>query len=413
MKKVARIILLPGTGTCQCQYWIVMMRRSLWSITNAGLSVVVVCRTILLNSSLFGLYHQDGVLHSLDYSLHSDTRVPPRQEHIAWYDADTINTTWHPAWIGEKKRVDKELDKYSRWKLIEDSFLHDHGTVNKSLEMLGFLRIPKTGSTSILKWAEHATRKGPHYDCFFGPRHFDFPPTFFHKKNFLDCPHRTYERTVFQWAHSILPTLVRDPNKFTQKFSLQMFTIVRDPFDRLVSYFHYVRRIYPAWSHMSTPEQNVTILANNLTAWMELLATQPPKAFHLPYQKSAMMDVDFSLATRAIQGPSPRVYTVIQQCFEASVLLLCEAFPRFFSLEATLKFLNSSKTQHNTKSRFQSQQLQEDWNQTQLREKAKLWFEKDFQFYDAVVEQFRSQLMASQVDRHIVQDCLERLEQRV
>lgn len=389
----------------------------------------------------------------------SNSTTRSSEPHIAWfeYDARTGIHSWHPSWIGniststtgnrqsQKRRTfHRSMDKEQRMQLIEESFLRNnhphndnHNTHESQLalslpvQMLGFIRIPKTGSTAMLTWAEHATRRGPYWSCFFGAPHHDIftdsdrvsGGLYWNGSNVLDCPHRTYEATVMNWATTVLPQLNFHPTNITaatpsftvtqrqrQQVSLQLFTILRDPFDRLVSYFHYVRRIYPAWSYVSTPEQNETILANNLSGWMELLATQPPKAFHLPYQKGAMIDIeDFSGALKVIQSPTPRVYTVIQECFEASILLLTEKFPQFFSVQATTNFLNSSKTTQNHKGRFQK--VDQD-TLTKLKERAKVWFAADFEFYQEAVLQFRDQLIASNVDQTIVQECFNRLAKR-
>ena len=143
---------------------------------------------------------------------------------------------------------------------------------------------------------------------------------------------------------------------------------------------------------------------------MELLATEPSKAFHLPYQKNALIEANFSIATRLIQGSSPRVFTVIQECFEASVMLLSETYPDFFSASGTMTFLNSSETQQNAKSRFQTRNQKE---LCRLRDHAEMWFADDFTFYKAAVEQFRGRLERSSLDRAVVDQCFRTLDSRL
>lgn len=389
----------------------------------------------LLQSSQSG--DTDGKL--LAAPLHHKFSVPTaghtNDEHVVRHNPFNRSATWDPALlIGAKKKILKNIvEKSERWQWIQDTFL-PKGVYNtahpvktdKSMSMLGFLRVPKTGSTSVLTWAAAARKMGSHFECFFGSldQNSELPSPFF-EQHLLDCPHRTYEDTVLEWAVDVLPKVIdgephhngvstkgqeqRRRRTRPRDFSLRIFTMLRDPFDRLVSYFQYVHRIYPVWSYMSTPEQNATILANNMTGWMHLLATQPSKAFHLPYQKDAMIEANFSIATELIQGSSPRVFTVIQECFEASVLLLTETFPEFFSASATQSFLNSSNTKHNTKSRFQTRDQE---GLCRLRQMAEIWFADDFQFYDTALEQFRHRLARSSVDSKVIQDCFRILDGR-
>jgi hypothetical protein len=58
--------------------------------------------------------------------------------------------------------------------------------------------------------------------------------------DFVSCPHKTYFDTVLHWGKGVLPLLFRPEKQTTstQLFSLQFSTIIRDPLDRLVSYFH-------------------------------------------------------------------------------------------------------------------------------------------------------------------------------
>lgn len=186
--------------------------------------------------------------------------------------------------------------------------------------------------------------------------------------------------------------------------------MVRDPFDRLVSLFHYVQRIYPNWSQISTPEQNATILANNMSGWMELLHMQGTKCFFVPYQKGAIFESDFATATRLIQGQIPRVFTVVQECFEASLWLLTDRFPAFFERNMTEAFLNNSNNiRRNTKSRFQQRSSDE---MAILRSKAKVWFADDFTFYEAAMMEFRKHLAASRVAKHVQDECFQVLDSR-
>lgn len=327
---------------------------------------------------------------------------------------------WKPSWTPPQKKknkttADKHAEQMRRLHFVNETMTTAIATNGKpGPELLGFLRIPKTGSTSLLTWAANASHSGPHYSCFLGPRE-QLLPDVFHKGHFLDCPHRVYEKTVTEWASKVLPKIVdtRDGGDYSspprkQDFQLRLFTIVRDPFERLVSYFQYVRRIYPTWSFAATPLQNATILADDLDGWLNLLATEDSRAFHLPYQKGALMETDdWDLATRRIGGGGDEalsnVLVVIQECFEASVWLLTEMFPDYFDSKATAIYLQAEQERHNSKSRYQ-QVGQEQHHK--LRQQAKTWFAKDFRFYETAKDQFKVRLVHSKVDREVVDSCL-------
>jgi hypothetical protein len=146
---------------------------------------------------------------------------------------------------------------------------------------------------------------------------------------------------------------------------------------------------------------------------MELLHHEGGTPYHYHYQKGMFVDkdTDLSKAVTLIQGDSPRIFTVIQECLEVSMLLLVERYPQFFSMDTTKRFLNASNSENrqNTKSKFQKKDATELRG---LRAKAKTWFEDDFQFYDTAVHQFRRHLAKSNVDPSVVQECFEKLDRR-
>jgi hypothetical protein len=338
--------------------------------------------------------------------------------HQVRYNAHTKSQPWTPSTSNLAKMNYEELLR--RQKFVNQTIVGTTRTTTKhrrrpGLELLGFLRIPKTGSTSLLSWAVNASHQGPHYQCFFGPRNKiikSSPQLLFHQQqNYLYCPHRVYEKTVDFWANEVLPKLVGNRTR-TRTFGLRLFTIIRDPFDRLVSYFYYARRIYPHWSSSSTSRQNEAILANDIERWMELLATEESPSFHLPYQRGALIETtNWDLATSWIlqegDTPAPRVLVVIQECFEASLLLLTETFPDYFDTEATKAHLTAEQRQrHNAKN--QSQQVETSSLAT-LRERAKGWFANDFDFYQTATVQFRNRLITSNVDPAIADDCLQKI----
>jgi hypothetical protein len=333
----------------------------------------------------------------------------------------TDENGWMPPWIASDKGIHKIVGHQKPLGFVESQFFNysAHRKYHSSTKMLAFIRIPKTGSSSLLSWVASDGRT-PHLKCVFGPlNHKEYYPKEFNQDTLL-CPHRTYTATVLNWAKNTLPLFHPQTQQSSlqtiteeQYYSLQCFTVVRDPYDRLVSHFYYSRRIYPNWSRMSTPQQNATILANNISGWMELLHHEGGTPYHFHYQKGMFVDkdTDLSKAVTLIQGDSPRIFTVIQECLEASMLLLAERYPQFFSMDTTKRFLNASNSENrqNTKSKLQKEDATELRG---LRAKAKTWFEDDFNFYDTAVHQFRSHLAKSNVDQSVVQECIKKLDRR-
>jgi hypothetical protein len=141
-------------------------------------------------------------------------------------------------------------------------------TVSKA--MLAFIRIPKTGSSSLLKWVPRAGRI-PHLNAY-----------------------------LAQWRKRILwYNGVVTPFPFSNQQNEQVpYSPTRTRFKRLqLSEIHSNGycctftmpkiSLYPGWSFLSIPEQNTNIQTGHISGWMELLHEQGGgKVFHLLYQKN-------------------------------------------------------------------------------------------------------------------------------
>jgi hypothetical protein len=90
-----------------------------------------------------------------------------------------------------------------------------------------------------------------------------------------------------------------------------------------------------------------------------------------------------------VQGDSPRVLTLVTECFEASLFLLVK-----------------QKTVDNDQVGIHQGGIMH-----MLRAKAMNWFYEDHLFYEAAVGQFRQHLTASNVKPSIVKDCKLRLDE--
>jgi hypothetical protein len=131
------------------------------------------------------------------------------------------------------------------------------------------------------------------------------------------------------------------------------------------------------------------------------------------HQQKNFFSDNVDTAISLVQGDAPRVLTLITECFEASLFLLVDRYPQFFSTRATHAFLNASfirNARRNTVDNDQGDAHQDDMHE--LRVKAMTWFYEDHLFYDAAVDQFRQHLTASNVEPSIVKDCKQRLDER-
>jgi len=287
-------------------------------------------------------------------------------------------------------------------------------------DMVGFIRVTKTASSGLLNFAgstdavrtsdvilnqefknqefidEHGSSR---YACLLGENGGSGEAATAEKLR--HCTHATYKGTVNFWAHSV--AAVRNPTE--RQYTLQTFTLLREPFDRLVSYFNYAREIYPWWNESSTEAQNRMIVAGDFGGWLRKLKKEDGSyATGIPYQKN-FIHFDADRAISIITGDRPRVLALLTECFEASVLILTERFPRLFSRDAAVEYFERPRSNvYHNKTQFEA------FDMVALRKKAMRWFKPDYRVYAAAVGRFRGHLSASGVDPRTAAECLLRLE---
>jgi hypothetical protein len=154
------------------------------------------------------------------------------------------------------------------------------------------------------------------------------------------------------------------------------------------------------------PEQVSLMDKGDLWGWMESLHRIGSNDPSLPYQMH-FFDETLEDALALIKGHKPRILTLVQECFEASLLLLQERFPRFISPRVT-QYIRS----HEQRNHVKRTELLNTSSRASLRDHAKVWFSDDFVFYDAAVKQFRRHLLSSTVNTSIVEQCFRNLDKK-
>ena len=259
-------------------------------------------------------------------------------------------------------------------------------------KIASFIRIPKTGSTSLLKFLDHysgmrtydtflpsaALSQLDHnvINCFYGKQ--DSPMLSSNETNKPSCGHVTYKDLTMTW---------NETKAFT-KAKLHIFTIIREPFAALQSLFYYMHHFVNTtrWcSECGSKPQYDQVVAGDFEAWMTLLyhETNAP-----PFQYQ-FLDRNVTKAIEMVQGKSPQVTVYLNECFEASLRIMDKQYA--FPSGAVDAFVNSANFKSNVGQK-------EKESETRLRDLAKQWFIEEYKFYDAAVTQFQRQLWSSGLD---------------
>jgi hypothetical protein len=346
-----------------------------------------------------------------------------------------------------------------------------------SREFLGFIRITKTASSSIIRFlqgAQHlrASNNFLDYDEFWKSYrssnaqqagHPQAPACFFSRHNDDDddeslvsspspkelgpwnCPHFSYSHLIMNWSKTlrflnsqlVVPrSAAREDNAREDsaravphiQVQFRIFTIVRDPFDRMTSYFHFWRKIYPDWLP-TTPSSLLTrLIGGDLPGWMEHRANATIPSLDAAHQY-LYLSQDVNRAIRLISSTETgtsddrdgtfqhglRIVPLVSECFDASISLLVEMFPNVLEAGSERSFLNSKSKKSNERLAPHPDLGMvpvKEYNASRLYEKAQEWFADEFRFYDAAVLQFRTLLLTSSVDPEIVRQCIDVLDER-
>jgi Sulfotransferase family len=366
----------------------------------------------------------------------------------------------HGAWHPHFSLLNASMTTIRRH-LFEDRGGRDWPTQNIAIpdhrkrDVLGVVRITKTGSTSLLSFLL-ASKSALTYDyflnvdrtlkvagerevpyCFYGTN-LD-PPNVRHPVR-GQCGHRTYARMVSVFAKQL--ARYKDDTQDQDKadavasipgysmahgeplqLSLSIITMVRNPFDRMLSFFRYFREIYPDWAPMykAQPQVLQTLKDGDFPAFLRELALLEDHEWTRRYQYE-YFGADANEAIETVR--EVRVLPLLNECFNASMLLLAHQYPALFPSDqpdATHKFLASGNS-HSRKTGAVSSpasihpdlHVMQDFDAETVRLQARQsWLRNEYRFYDEskrVLGRMLRQAASSPgsiVDADVVRECLD------
>ena len=103
-----------------------------------------------------------------------------------------------------------------------------------------------------------------------------------------------------------------------------------------------------------------------------------------------------------------RILALVNDCFETSARLLIDKKPQFFAIGPNELVLDSNKYVANER----QEDLDDSIDLHELRQKAMVWFEDDFKFYHAVLEEFRRHLLSSNLHPLHMEACIRKLDDK-
>ena len=268
--------------------------------------------------------------------------------------------------------------------------------ITENATIMAFIRIPKTGSTSLLNflmtdsqnlnsqisnqfWNSMGYRQQSMYTCLFYNSH--VMNTTVHPPRKPQCAHANHGglHEAFdeskQYFNMSLP-------------SLKTFTMVREPFDRLRSFFYYMRLSVndTQWAkNANTKRMYEQVVNGNFSKWLELLWSE----YNVLDMQYEYLSRNATTAIEMFENGTVDVY--VNECFDTSLRFMAQRY-HMGPVENFLQ--NSTVVRSNTNQKkyvnlFRQEQLLE------LRANAKAWFTDEYRFYNAAVRHFQRQLTSS------------------
>ena len=236
----------------------------------------------------------------------------------------------------------------------------------------------------------------------------NYDVNFYQTNSWFNCPHVPYPSVVKKWSKSLdlwtspaAAVLDEDAKAGNFNFSLQAFTVVREPFNCLVSLFYYMRKEVIWRKGRLTDVQYHRMKENDFNGWMELLYEECVLgrdcgilAFQFEY-----IDRDLGTALDLISGDGqdnglPKVFAVVNECYEVSLHLLSETIDGIISEDVDV-FIDSTHFHSNSNKKAYA-----DKDFEILRVKAREWFQDEYAFYDA------EYISMSKIDNALLEGCV-------
>lgn len=281
---------------------------------------------------------------------------------------------------------------------------------------IAFLRIAKTGSTTLLTFINQKTSlhglytqidentNENHYkigNCVFTHN------VIFDGRNGLEKNMSAKDMALLRQSHDCYHSpylrMTKEIQDLSQElqcvFSERWVSMIRDPFDRLVSLFYFSKGV-SFNMYLYNSKQSEMIKNDDIQGWMETLTEEEYRYIseqHWQFVGWTDSNNDLEEALELIDGDQPTILTLISECFEASLRLFVEEFDingtdTGKEVDIIQDFVTSSRFHERKRPQKYTNHT---YDENELRTKAKEWFHDDFEFYAKAVEQFKQKMGAS------------------
>jgi hypothetical protein len=166
--------------------------------------------------------------------------------------------------------------------------------------------------------------------------------------------------------------------------------MVREPFDRLRSFFYYMRLSVNStqWGKpANTKRMYAQVESGNFSHWLELLWSQ----YNVLDMQYEYLSRNATTAIEMMENGTVDVY--VNECFDTSLRYMAQRYHmgpvEDFLQNSTVVQSNANKDAY--ANRFKQEQL------LKLRENAKVWFPDEYRFYNAAVRQFQRKVALSPI----------------
>jgi hypothetical protein len=148
------------------------------------------------------------------------------------------------------------------------------------------------------------------------------------------------------------------------------------------------------WKRSFTEKQYDRVCAGDLEGWLELLHTENGgQTLGIPYQYRIFDAHNITNAISLIQGDSPHIVVLLQECYEESLRFMEHKFS--LAQGSTDAFLKTNQRLLNPTRGMEKNQTDDE---ERLRKVAMTLFPDDFKFYNAAVAMFQNHVASINLD---------------